>query len=241
MNKKRILVSGASGDFGKSMIKCFDNTKFDIFYASKSQMDVTSIKQIERVVDDFNPDYFIHAAALTRPMIYHETHPSKSILNNIVGTSNVTAVCCNKKIKLIYLSTDHVYKGDAGNYSEDDELFPVNSYGWSKLGGECAVQIYEHSCILRLAMVKYPFPHNKAIVDSYKSSIFIDDVVKILDKFLDKKGVFNIGKERSSIYDFAKKSNNNIEKILLKNIKSVNMPKDSSMNLKKMKEVLEND
>jgi len=241
MNKKRILISGASGDFGKSMIKYFNNSKFDMLYASKNQMDVTSINQVEKVVNDFAPDYFIHAAALTRPMIHHDMKPNESILNNIVGTSNVTMVCCSKKIKLIYLSTDHVYKGTTGNYSEDDEVFPVNNYGWSKLGGECAVRLYKNSCILRLAMVKYPFPHNNAIIDSYKSSIFIDDVVRILDRFLDEKGVFNIGKDRSSVYDFAKKSNSNVGKISLKDINSVNMPKDSSMNLKKMNEVLKND
>jgi len=237
MSIKKILISGGEGDFANQLCDLNDS-KFIIFSIKKDEMDVTDISQIDKVIEKINPDYFIHAAALTRPMEIHESHPDKSILNNIIGTANVVLSCMKKNIKLIYLSTDHVYPGTNGNYSEEDPVMPINNYAWSKLGGECSVTLYKNSCILRLAMIKYPFPHKSAIVDSYKSSIFINDVAKITFKFLDMTGTYNVGGDKMSIYDFVKKINPDIKKIFLKEIKDVKMPADVSMNLEKMKRVV---
>ena len=55
-------------------------------------------------------DYLIHMAGLSRPMNIHE-NISKSINLNIIGTANITKVCADNKIKLIYFSTNYVYPG----------------------------------------------------------------------------------------------------------------------------------
>ena len=86
----------------------------------------------------------------------------KSIDLNIIGTANITKVCSDLNIKLIYFSTSYVYPGTKGNYSELDNLNPINNYAWSKLGGECAVQMYKNSLILRITMTEKPFLHKKA-------------------------------------------------------------------------------
>jgi dTDP-4-dehydrorhamnose reductase len=237
MSKKTILISGGDGEFPREIYKIADKDKLKVVLLSRLEMDVTQRDTISRSIAKYNPDYFIHSAALTRPMEIHEKYPEKSILNNIIGTSNVTIECMKKNLKLIYISTDHVYEGKIGNYSEIDPVMPLNSYAWSKLGGECSVMLYENSCILRMAMIKHPFPHKFAIVDSQKSSIFIDDAAKICLKLIDMKGVYNVGGEKMSIYE----SNSHIGKISLSDIKDVNMPRDVSMNLDKMKKVLEND
>ena len=59
-----------------------------------------------------------------------------------MGTANLVSICSELKIKLIYFSTSYVYPGSKGNYREDDAVLPWNIYAWSKLGGECAVQMY---------------------------------------------------------------------------------------------------
>ena len=69
----------------------------------------------------------------------------------------------------IYISTDYVYDGISGNFKETDCMKPFTKYGWSKLGGECAVQMYDNHLILRMAMNKKPFPHPKALKDMKKS------------------------------------------------------------------------
>ena len=68
-------------------------------------------------------------------MVIHEKEISKSINLNIIGTCNLVAACSEKKIKIIYFSTQYVYPGKKGNYKETDSLLPTMNYGWSKLGG----------------------------------------------------------------------------------------------------------
>ena len=85
-------------------------------------------------------------------MKMHEKNPSKSIFLNIIGTSNLVRACSEKKIKIVYFSTSYVYPGRKGNYKESDSVLPWNNYGWSKLGGECAVKMYKNSLILRACM-----------------------------------------------------------------------------------------
>jgi len=239
--KSKILISGGNGDFAKKFADVCKKEDAILFPMNKKEMDITNILEIEDAINRINPEYFIHAGALTRPMSIHEQDPGRSILNNIIGTANVTLACMKRDIKLVYLSTDHIYQGTIGNYSEEDPVLPVNNYAWSKLGGECSVRLYNNSCILRLSMIKNPFPHELALADSYKSSIFIEDAAEICFRLIDKTGTYNVGAESMSIYEFAKKHNSNIDKIFLKDIKNVNMPSDVTMNLEKMKRALEND
>jgi dTDP-4-dehydrorhamnose reductase len=156
-------------------------------------------------------------------MVNHNKFPDKSLRVNIIGTTNVTLACMSRDIKLIYISTDYVYPRQLGMYTEESGMFPVNKYAWSKLGGECAVMLYENSLILRIAMCQNPFPHEAALVDVKKSILFQDDAAKILFKLLDDVGIINVGGEPSSVYDFVKNTNPNIKKIYLKDIHDVEM------------------
>ena len=101
-------------------------------------------------------------------MAIHNEDIKLSITTNIIGTSNIVLICELYKKKIIYISTDFVYEGLNGNYSEQDPLKPFTNYGWSKLGGECAVKMYDNHLILRMAMTERPFPHDKAFYDMKK-------------------------------------------------------------------------
>ena len=114
-------------------------------------------------------------------------------------------------------------------------MLPVNNYAWSKLGGEASVQLYKNSLILRVCMTEKPFIHKEAFADVKTSFIFHDEVVKILFKVLNKKGIINIGGKAQFIFDFAKRYNKKVKKIFLKNNLKLGMPKDSSINLNKIK------
>ncbi len=50
-------------------------------------------------------------------------------------------------IRFVYISTDGVYVGTKGNYSEEDETAPYNIYGWTKLGGELVVRALPNFCV----------------------------------------------------------------------------------------------
>ena len=194
---KKILISGGNGEFSKELQR--HNTEYEIVAPSKKEMDITKTEDIDYFIYSNKPDYFIHAGALTRPMVIHESEPNKSIITNIIGTSNVVLACMKYNLKLIYLSTDYVYPGIEGNYGEDDYLKPFTNYGWSKLGGECAVRLYDNHLILRMAMNKRPFPHPKALVDMKKSLMYIDDASKVVLELLDEMGTINIGGKSQSV------------------------------------------
>ena len=145
---KTILVSGGEGQFAKALIKV--NKKYKIYAPSKKTMDISRQSSIENYIKNKKKiDYFIHAAAFSTPMSDHKKK-KKSIMTNIIGSANVAICCYKKNIKLIYISTNFVYEGKRGNYCENDNLLPVNEYGWSKLGGECSSHIYKNSLILRV-------------------------------------------------------------------------------------------
>ena len=81
---KRILISGGGGEFAKELQK--HNTKYEITAPLRSEMDITKIDSLDYNIFSKRPDYFIHAGALTRPMVIHEDEPDESIKTNIIGT-----------------------------------------------------------------------------------------------------------------------------------------------------------
>ena len=163
---------------------------------------------------------------------------SKSINLNIVGTGNIVRICSELKIKLIYFSTSYIYPGKKGNYKETDPLLPWNNYAWSKLGGECAAQMYKNSLILRVCMTERPFVHKKAFTNVKLNFIFHDELAKILIKILDRKGIINLGGPTRTVYNFAKKYNPKIKKISSKNIAEYKSHYNLSMNLSKLNNLI---
>jgi dTDP-4-dehydrorhamnose reductase len=244
---KKILMSGGDGKFAAQIIK--HNTEYQILAPSKKEMDITNMKAVEQHVLSFKPDIFLHAAAYTRPMAKHHDNPDKSIQINIIGTANIVLSCMRHDVKLVYISTDYVYPGTEGDYQETNPLLPYSKngykdgcfkYGWSKLGGEAAVHVYDNSLILRICMCNFPFPHNKALADVKKNLIYDKEAAKITLQILDETGVINIGGESRTIYEFAKENNPNMEKIFVKDIEDVNMAPDITMNVNKLKGILKN-
>ena len=228
----KILVTGSDGRFGK-ILKKFDTSKKFIF-KNKNQLNILSEKSIINNIKKYKPSYILHLAGLSRPMNIHETNISRSIDLNIVGTCNIVKAAAKNNIKIIYLSTSYVYEGTKGNYSEDDPVKPWNNYSRSKLGGECAVNMYKKSLIIRLCMTEKPFVHKKAYVNVKSNFIFQEDAAKIILKVLNKKGILNIGGKSQTIYNFAKKYNKKIKKIFSKG----EFPLRTDMNLGKLKKIL---
>ena len=165
---------------------------------------------------------------------------SKSIDINIIGTCNLVKLCEKYSIKLIYMSTHYVYPCKKGNYLESEPLLPANNYSWSKLGGECAVQMYlKNSLIIRAAMYETPFIHKFAYTNLKSNFLSHADVAKILSKIINKKGIINVGGKRSSIYKFAIKTNKKVLPIKYKSKKKIaKLMPDSSVNISKLRSII---
>ena len=234
--KKRIVITGGTGRFGQEL-KNIKN-KFQLFFPKKNQLNILKIKSIIKYLKLKKPKYLIHLAGLSRPMEMHEKFIKKSIDLNIIGTANITKVCSDLGIKLIYFSTSYVYPGIKGNYKEDNPLLPKNNYSWSKLGGESAVHMYHNSLILRVCMTEKPFVHKKAFNDFITNFIFHEEIARFLFKLINKKGVINIGGKTQSVYKFAKKYNPTIKKLSAKKILGYKYPLNPSMNINKLKKII---
>ena len=236
MIMKKILVTGGEGRFAKILKK--ENKKLNLYFASKKQCNILDLKSISKIVSKVKPKIIFHCAGLSRPMNLHETNINKSIDLNIIGTANLASICSELKIKLIYFSTSYVYPGKKGNYSELDALLPWNNYAWSKLGGECAVQKYKNSLILRVCMTEKPFIHKDAFANVKLNFIFHDELAKILIRIINKKGIINVGGPTKTVYNFAKKYNPEIKKKFIKKNSSSNFPLNPFMNLSKLKKLI---
>ena len=232
--KKKILVTGGDGRFSKILKK--NNKKLDLFFSSKKECNILNLKSIAKIIKKIKPKILIHCAGLSRPMNIHDKNISKSIDLNIIGTANITKMCKKNNIKLIYFSTGYVYEGTKGNYSENDPVKPFNKYGLSKLGGECSVAMYSNSLILRITMTEKPFLHKKAYKNLKSNFMFHEDLVKILPKIINQKGILNVGGKSQSVFSFAKKSSFKVKGIKAK--KNLAFPLNQTMNLAKLKRII---
>ena len=236
ISKNKIVVTGGTGRFAQSLkkIKC----KYKFIYPSKNSLNIINLNSIKKFLKKEKPKSVLHLAGLSRPMALHDKNINKSISLNIIGTANLVRICSELNIKLIYFSTSYVYSGKKGNYKENDPVLPWNNYAWSKLGGECAVQMYKNSLILRVCMTEKPFIHKKAFANVKLNFLFHDELVKILIKIMDKKGIINVGGPTKTIYNFAKKYNPKVKKIFIKKNSLYNYPLNPFMNLSKLKKII---
>ena len=236
INNNKIVVTGGSGRFAQSLKKI--KSKYNFIYPSAKSLNIVNLNSIRKFLKKEKPSSVLHLAGLSRPMIQHDKDISKSINLNIIGTANLVNICSELKIKLIYFSTSYVYPGKKGNYKEHDALLPWNNYAWSKLGGECAVQMYKNSLILRVSMTEKPFIHKKAFSNVKMNFLFHEELAKILIKIIHKKGIINVGGAAQSVYKFAKKYNPKVKKIFVKKNSIYNYPLNPYMNLSKLKKII---
>lgn len=234
MYKPRILVTGGDGRFAKVLKK--KNLKLNLYFASKKECDILSLNSLTKIIKKIKPKIVLHTAGLSRPMDVHEKDINKSINLNIIGTSNLVKVCNQFNIKIIYFSTSYVYEGLKGNYKETDPVKPFNNYGLSKLGGECAVMMYRNSLSLRITMTEKPFMFKKAYDNLIANYMYHEDLVDILPKIINQKGILNIGGKSQSIFNFAKSKNLEVKKTKL--IRTKKLPLKQNMNIGKLNKLI---
>ena len=123
--KERIVITGGSGRFGKILKENQSKYKYNFFFPKKNKLNILKLNTIENFLRKIKPEYLIHLAGLSRPMIIHDKDIKQSIDKNIIGTANITKACSEFGIKLIYISTCYVYPGKKGNHEEDSPVKPI--------------------------------------------------------------------------------------------------------------------
>lgn len=200
LEHKKILFTGGSGLLGTHFKKILP----DISYPSESEFNVLDIEGMEKYISNGNFTVVLHAAAFTSPPKIDQD-PILAIDVNIIGTANLVKLCSKYKLKIIYISTDYVFRGDKGNYSETDPVYPVNKYAWSKLGGETAVRMYDNSLIIRTTFGPDIFPYEKAFVDQWTSRESVSKTAAMIASLLDKDitGTIHVGGKRKTVFEYA--------------------------------------
>ena len=234
-----ILLTGGSGQLGKTIIQM--NLFPSLFSPPKQELDITDPLKIEAFFNSFPIDAVIHCAALAR-MSECEKDPLKALQVNTVGTSNLISVILkkekeiNRKIRMIYLSTEGVYAGTKGNYSESDETLPYNIYGWTKLGAECSVRLLSNYCIIRTGFFDpQHILFDTSAIDMFSSRMPIQKLAKAVAKLLYHPfiGTINVGEDRKSDYERYKVFKSNLKPSCFEDIVkslSFKIAKDASMN-----------
>ena len=143
-----ILVTGASGLLGANLLLQARDAGREIVGLCHSQplsvpsvpmyaTDLTDFSDARAVITKLRPAAIIHCAAATA-VDWCENHPVETNRINVQASAHLAKLAAELKAKFVYISTDSVFDGARGNYSESDLPCPLNMYARSKLSGERA-------------------------------------------------------------------------------------------------------
>lgn len=234
---KRILVTGANGQLGQSILEQSKNYKeIECFFVTRNELDITNEELINHYFEDKSFDFVINCAAYTA-VDKAEDDQENAYLVNAKATEFLAKITNQKGIPFIHVSTDYVFDGtEAQPRLETDQTNPIGVYGQTKLDGEnLALENNSKTIILRTAWVYSRFGNNfvKTMLRLFndKDSISVvadqigsptnaidlaDAILTIISKDDLTYGIFNYSNEgECSWFEFAQKikefSNSTIE------------------------------
>lgn len=235
--KKRILVTGANGMLGQRTINFYrslDNVQllatsveekpvFDgVDYISG---DLSDREKIKKIVSGFCPDFIVNAGAFTNVDL-SESEKEAAWKINVKGVEYLAEGARIIDAHLIHISSDYIFDGKNGPYSETEKPNPLGYYGRTKLASENALKI--SGCIYtvlrtnvlygiadsRPDFVRWVINSVKAgkqiniVTDQVNNPTFIDDLVQAVSRVIEfrKQGIFNIGgREFLTRFEFTEK------------------------------------
>lgn len=188
-------------------------------------LDLDDAARLERQFAEVAPDLVVHAAALTS-VDECEADPARARHVNAGLARNVAEAAAARNVRLVHISTDHLFAGDRSNYREDEVPAPLNEYARSKqLGEEWVRQAHPQALVLRTNFYGWGNARRQSFSDWILQSLrdgreitLFDDVFftpllaaalaaaahRLLD--LSAAGLYNLaGDERVSKYEFGKR------------------------------------
>lgn len=133
----RWLVTGARGMLGREVVALLRDRGEEVTAAGRSELDVREAAAVEEAVAGH--DVVVGCAAWT-DVDGAETHEAEAFAVNATGAENLARAASRHGARLLHVSTDYVFSGEATEpYSEDAATSPRSAYGRSKEAGERAV------------------------------------------------------------------------------------------------------
>jgi dTDP-4-dehydrorhamnose reductase len=237
-----ILITGANGFLGYYLAEKLLAKNYSVIATGKGEcrlpftnnknfhylpMDFTDPYAVHDVFEQTKPGVVVHAGAMSRPDEC-ELNQMQAYLVNVEATVHLLINAAEYKCFFIFLSTDFVFDGESGMYSEDAIPVPVNYYGKTKLEAEQAVKEYEYdSAIVRTVLV-YGKNHSgrsnflsivkeklektegySVVDDQWRTPTYVEDLADGIVSIIEKKasGIFHIsGKDILTPYQMAVKT-----------------------------------
>ena len=134
----RWLVAGSGGMLGRDLVAAL--AAHDVTALDRASLDVTDLDACVEATT--GQDIVVNAAAWTA-VDDAETHEAQAFSVNALGAANLARACSASGARMVQLSTDYVFAGDATSpYAEDAPLAPRSAYGRTKAAGEWAVRAH---------------------------------------------------------------------------------------------------
>ncbi len=144
----KVLITGSNGLLGQKIVDYCLAKNIDFVPTSKGenrnskcpserylQLDITKEEEVHNVILNVRPTHVIHTAAMTN-VDQCELQPDECELINVSATRYLVHACNEIGAHFQLLSTDFVFDGEKGNYSEEDEMNPLSVYAKSKVDAE---------------------------------------------------------------------------------------------------------
>ena len=180
--KQRLLITGASGFLGWNLCvvaresynvsgTAFSNNP-EIRGVTIHNVDLRRKINVQKLLDEVNPDIVIHAAATSSPN-YCEKNPKESYETNVEATEILATLCAEKHIRLLFTSTDMVFDGKKSPFSETSQTHPLNVYGKHKLlAEERLLSAYPSALVCRMPlMFGNPGPCSQTFIQPWLSTL----------------------------------------------------------------------
>ena len=165
---KRILVTGSNGLLGQKLTETILNDQeLELIATGKGPdrfpqsgkyeyacLDVSDALQVNEVLGKYKPEAVIHTAAMTN-VDQCENNKEECWIANVDSVKNLIAACEKLNIHLVHLSTDFVFDGENGPYTEEDEPHPLSYYGLTKLEAEKLLQASACSWTILRTIIVY--------------------------------------------------------------------------------------
>lgn len=231
--KKNILITGSNGQLGFALnnkLKKYFNVvptmkvKKSYHTADCKILDITDKQNVCKILNQFRPNVLINCSAFSN-VDGCEADKKKAYNINVEGVRNLISHS-DKDALIIQISSDYIFDGNDGPYSEDDPAYPINYYGKTKLEAENILRGSRRKFIIFRPNVIYSDNlHVKSnffswvyrslisdkriyvVNDQISNPTYLNDFVEIIFKsiLLNSEGIFNYGCDGCiSRYDFAK-------------------------------------
>lgn len=235
----KILLTGANGLLGQAITSIFSReTDYELILTSVEEkayldygynyqvLDITKKENVKNIIGFYTPDVIINCAAFT-DVDKCETERELSWKINVDGLKNIIIAARKNESKIIHYSTDYIFDGKNGPYTEESVPNPISFYGREKLASENALVTSDVQFAIIRTLVLYGIGNNvkpnfalwmidslrnnnpvNIVTDQISNVTIIDDLAYGTLKIIEKNctGVYNIaGSDILSRYEFAMK------------------------------------